>query len=40
MPGVYNEWDRLPEMRRALERWGARLDQILRSVPGKVVRIR
>ncbi len=40
MTAVYNRWDRLPEMKRALERWGARLDQILEGKPGKVVRIR
>ncbi len=27
--GVYNQDDRLPEKRQALERWGARLEQIL-----------
>ena len=36
---VYNRWKRLPEMRRALERWGARLEQIVSGEPGKVVRI-
>ncbi len=39
MTAVYNRWNRLPEMKRALERWGARLDQILTGEPGKVVRI-
>ena len=37
---VYNRWERLPEMSRALERWGARLDQILKGEPSKVVNIR
>lgn len=40
MTAVYNRWDRLPEMKRALERWGARLDHILKGEPGKVVKIR
>ena len=40
MTAVYNRWDRLPEMTRALERWGARLDLILKGAPSKVVQIR
>ncbi len=36
---VYNRFQKLPEMRRALERWGARLDQIVTGEAGKVVRM-
>jgi hypothetical protein len=28
---VYNRWQKLPEMRRVLERWGARLERIVAS---------
>ncbi|HOM99870.1 MAG TPA: tyrosine-type recombinase/integrase [Acidobacteriota bacterium] len=37
---VYNRWKKLPEMKTALERWGARLDQIVTSEPARVVRMR
>jgi len=29
MTAVYNRWERLPEMSRALERWGAKLEAIV-----------
>jgi len=29
MTAVYNRWERLPEMSRALERWGAELEAIV-----------
>ena len=29
MTAVYNRWERLPEMSRALERWGAKLKGIV-----------
>ena len=32
MTAVYNRWDRLPEMKRALERWG---QQVERTIKGK-----
>lgn len=38
--GVYIQDDRLPEKRVALERWGARLEQILTEEPAKVVRMK
>ena len=37
---VYNRWQKLPEMRQALERWASRLEQIAAGVPAKVVRMR
>jgi integrase len=45
---VYNRWEKLPEMRLALERWSSRLEQIAAGrleqiaagVPAKVVKIR
>ena len=37
---VYNRWQKLPEMRQALERWASRLEQIAAGVPAKVVKIR
>jgi integrase len=36
---VYNRHSHLPEMKVALERWGARLDQIVQGKAAKVVRI-
>ena len=36
---VYNRWNKLPEMRQALERWGARLDAIILGQPAKVARM-
>ena len=29
MTSVYNRWDRLPEMKRALERWGTQMERIV-----------
>ncbi len=29
MTAIYNRWDRLPEMSRALERWGAQVERIV-----------
>ncbi len=29
MTAVYNRWERLPEMSRALERWGAQVERIV-----------
>ena len=37
---VYNRWQRLPEMRQALERWGARVEQIVTGQPAKVIHMR
>ena len=37
---VYNRWDKLPEMREALERWASKLEQIATGVPAKVVKMR
>ena len=37
---VYNRWQKLPEMRQALERWASRLEQIAAGVPAKMVKIR
>ncbi len=37
---VYNRFPKIPEMQRALERWGARLDQIVTKSPAKVVKFR
>jgi len=37
---VYNRFPKIPEMRRALERWGARLEQIVTKSPAKVVKFR
>ncbi len=37
---VYNRWDKLPEMREALERWAAKLEQIATGEPAKVVKMR
>ena len=37
---VYSRYSRLPEMAKALERWGARLNQIVTGEPAKVVKIR
>ena len=34
---VYNRWQKLPEMRQALERWASRLEQIATGEPAKVV---
>ena len=31
MTAVYNRWDRLPEMKRALERWGTQAERIVRG---------
>ncbi len=36
---IYNRWKKLPEMKTALERWGARLEQIVSGEPAKVVRM-
>ena len=41
MTAVYNRWERLPEMSRALERWGEQLEQIVTGrQSAKVVKIR
>ena len=38
---VYNRWERLPEMSRALERWGERLERMVTGrESAKVVKIR
>ena len=37
---VYNRWEKLPEMRRALERWASELLRILKAKPAKVVNLR
>jgi len=37
---VYNRFQRLPVMRQALERWGARLNQIVTGESAKVLKIR
>jgi len=37
---VYNRFQKLPEMQRALARWGARLDQIVTGEPVKVLKMR
>jgi integrase len=37
---VYNRWKKLPEMKTALERWGARLEAILTGEAAKVVKMR
>ena len=38
---VYSRWEKLPEMRRALERWASsKLKQIATDVPAKVVKKR
>ena len=37
--GIYDRHHRLPEKRRALERWGARLQQILESKAAQIMRI-
>jgi len=37
---IYNRFQRLPVMRQALERWGARLEQIVTGEPAKVLKIR
>lgn len=37
---VYNRWEKLPEMREALERWASKLEQIATGVPAKVVKMR
>jgi len=37
---VYDRWHKLPEMKQALERWAAHLQQILTEEPAKVVKIR
>jgi len=37
---VYDRWHKLPEMRQALERWAAHLQQILTEEAAKVVKIR
>lgn len=37
---VYNRWKKHPEMRQALERWAARLEQIATGEPAKVVKMR
>jgi integrase len=36
---VYDRYDRLPEMRRALSKWGAHLDRILTGKKAKVVNL-
>ncbi len=36
---VYNRWQKLPEMRQALERWAAELHRAVTSEPAKVVRL-
>jgi len=41
MTAVYNRWERLPEMSRALERWGERLERMVTGREStKVVKIR
>jgi len=41
MTAVYNRWERLPEMSRALERWGERLERMVTGrESAKVVKIR
>jgi len=41
MTAVYNRWERLPEMRQALERWGERLERMVTGrESAKVVKIR
>ena len=37
---VYNRWEKLPEMREALESWASKLEQIATGVPAKVVKMR
>jgi hypothetical protein len=37
---VYDRYDRMAEMRQALERWASRLDAILTGEPAQVVRMR
>jgi len=37
---VYNRFQKLPEMQRALARWGARLEQIVTGEPAKVLKMR
>ncbi len=37
---VYDRWQKLPEMRQALERWASRLEQIVTGEPAKVVEMR
>ncbi len=40
MTAVYNRWERLPQMKRALERWGKRVERIVTGQESaKVVRI-
>ena len=31
MTAVYNRWDRLPEMKQALERWGQQVERIVKG---------
>ncbi len=41
MTAVYHWWERLPEMKRALERWGERLERMVTGrESAKVVKIR
>ena len=38
MTGIYNRWKKLPEMKKALDRWGVKLDRIVTGEdPAKVV---
>jgi len=37
---VYDRWDKLPEIRQALERWASRLKKYTTDEPAKVVKIR
>ena len=40
MTAIYNRWEKLPEMKRALDRWGVKLDRIVTGMdPAKVVPI-
>ena len=41
MTSIYNRWQRLPEMKRALERWGTQVERIITGrESAKVVKIR
>ena len=38
MTAIYNRWENLPEMKRALERWGVKLNRIVTGMdPAKIV---
>ena len=37
---VYDRWDKLPEMREALERWASKLEQIATGEPARIVKMR